>query len=90
MPGQKKKAGAFRELTSCSNVLDYQAVTLNTKFRRAKTGAREYVHMLNNTAIATPRAIICILENFQQPDGSVKIPKALWKYTGFRVIRPKK
>ena len=89
MPGQNRKKGAYRELTSCSNVLDYQSVSLNTKFLNKK-GEKEYVHMLNNTAIATPRAIIAILENFQQKDGSVKIPKALWKYTGFKVIKPKK
>ncbi len=50
---------------------------------------QEYVHMLNNTAIATSRAIVAILENFQQKDGSVIIPKALWKYTGFKIIKPK-
>ncbi len=87
MPGQKDKQGAYREVTSCSNCKEYQAVTLNTKFRR-KNGSVEYVHMLNNTAIATPRAIVAILENFQQKDGSVKIPKALWKYTGFKEIKP--
>jgi len=90
MPGQNNKKGAYREVTSCSNCKDYQAVTLNTKFIREKTGKKEYVHMLNNTAIATPRAIVAILENFQQKDGSVKIPKVLWKYTGFKVIKPKK
>ncbi len=89
MPGQNNKKGAYREATSCSNCKNYQAVTLNTKFRR-KNGQVEYVHMLNNTAIATPRAIVAILENFQQKDGSIKIPKVLWKYTGFKVIKPKK
>jgi len=90
MPGQKNKTGAYREETSCSNVGNYQSVTLNTKFLRGKTGEKEYVHMLNNTAIATPRAIVALLEVNQQKDGSVKIPKALWKYTGFKVIKPKK
>jgi len=89
MPGQKNKAGAYREETSCSNVGNYQAVTLNTKFVN-KDGVKDYVHMLNNTAIATPRTIVAILENFQQKDGSVNIPKALWKYTGFKVIKAKK
>jgi len=90
MPGQNNKEGAYREVTSCSNCKDYQAITLNTKFLNKKTGEKEYVHMLNNTAIATPRAIVAILENFQQKDGSVKIPKILWPYTGFKVIKPKK
>ena len=90
LPGQNNKKGAYREVTSCSNCKDYQAVTLNTKFLREKTKKKEYVHMLNNTAIATPRAIVAILENFQQKDGSVKIPQVLWKYTGFKIIKPKK
>jgi len=88
-PGQKNKKGAYREVTSCSNVTDYQAVTLNTKFLRKNSSEREYVHMLNNTALATSRVIVAILENFQQKDGSVIIPKALWKYTGFKIIKPK-
>ncbi len=90
LPGQNEGAGAYREVTSCSNCKDYQAVTLNTKYLDKKTGEKKYVHMLNNTAIATSRAIPAILENFQQKDGSVKIPKCLWKYTGFKVIKPKK
>jgi len=89
MPGQADGKGRYRELTSCSNCLSYQAETLNTKFVNKK-GEKEYVHMLNCTGIATPRAIIAILENFQRKDGSVKIPKALWKYTGFKKIKVKK
>jgi len=89
-PGQKDKKGAYREVTSCSNTLTYQSSVLNTRYVDKKTGAREYVHMLNNTAIATSRAIPAILENFQQKDGSVKIPKVLWPYTGFKVIKRKK
>ncbi len=89
MPGQDGGKGRYRELGSCSNCLSYQAETLNTKFE-SKKSEKEYVHMLNNTGIATPRAIIAILEQFQQKDGSVKIPKALWKYTGFKKIKAKK
>ncbi len=87
-PGQNNKRGAYREIGSCSNCTDYQAETLNTKFIR-KNGKKEYVHMLNNTALATSRVIPAILENFQQKDGSIKIPKVLWKYTGFKVIKKK-
>ena len=85
LPGQNKKKGAYREVTSCSNCTNYQAVALNTRYI-TKDG-KEYVHMLNNTALATSRAIPAILENFQQKDGSIKIPKVLWKYTGFKEIR---
>src|SRR3989344_5719840 len=78
-PGQNEKKGAYREVTSCSNCLDYQAVSLNTKFVD-KEGNKKYVHLLNNTAITDTRSIIAILENFQTKQGTVKIPKALWLY----------
>jgi seryl-tRNA synthetase len=89
LPGQNNKKGNYREATSCSNCLSYQAESVRGRFVR-KDGKKDYIHTLNNTAIATPRVIIAILENFQQKDGSVKIPKALWKYTGFKVIKPKR
>ncbi len=89
-PGQNEKKGAYREVTSCSNCLEYQAVTLNTKFL-TKTGERQYVHMLNNTALATSRVIVAILENFQTKEGTVKIPKVLWPYmNGIKDIKRKK
>ena len=88
-PGQNEKKGVYREVTSCSNCLEYQAVTLNTKFV-AKDGERKYVHMLNNTALATSRVIVAILENFQTKEGTFKIPKALWPYMGgIKEIKPK-
>uniref|UniRef100_A0A7C3RIE2 Serine--tRNA ligase n=1 Tax=Dictyoglomus thermophilum TaxID=14 RepID=A0A7C3RIE2_DICTH len=85
MPGR----GDFGEVTSCSNCTDYQARRLNIRFRRV-TGEVSYVHMLNGTAIAISRALIAILENYQQEDGSILIPKALQPYTlGIREIKPK-
>lgn len=88
-PGQNDKKGAYREVTSCSNCLEYQAVTLNTKFI-AKDGERKYVHMLNNTAIATSRAIVAIIENGQTKEGTVKIPKVLWPYmNGIKELKKK-
>ncbi len=80
-PGQNEKKGMYREVTSCSNCLDYQSVTLNTKYLNKK-GEKEYVHILNNTALTDTRPIIAILENFQTKQGTVKIPKVLWKYMG--------
>jgi len=74
-------SGKFRELVSCSNCLDYQARKL--KVRVGKVGASEkkvIAHTLNCTAIATERTICCILENYQNKDGSVRIPKALQPY----------
>jgi len=86
-PGQNEKKGAYREVTSCSNCREYQAVTLNTRFLRKERGKdnegqKEYVHLLNNTALASPRALAAVLENFQTKQGTVKIPKVLWKYMG--------
>lgn len=88
MPGQNEKKGAYREVTSCSNCTDYQAVSLNTKFLRREGNTKEFVHLLNNTAITDTRTIIAILENFQTAKGTVKIPKALWPYmSGIKEIK---
>ncbi|MBI2008550.1 serine--tRNA ligase [Candidatus Amesbacteria bacterium] len=71
----------YGEVTSTSNCTDYQARNLNIKFKR-KTGATEFVHMLNGTAIATSRTPLAILENYQNADGSVTIPDVLRPYMG--------
>ena len=83
-PSQEK----YRELASCSNCLDFQARRTNTRYQ--KDGDLEHVYTLNNTAIATERMITCLIENHIQEDGSIKIPKALQKYTGFKKIKAKK
>ncbi len=79
----------YRELVSCSNCTDYQARKL--KIRMGKVGsqqAKEILHTLNSTAIATTRTICCILENFQNKDHSVSIPEALQKYmNGKKIIK---
>ncbi|MBI2629094.1 serine--tRNA ligase [Candidatus Pacearchaeota archaeon] len=79
---------AYRELASCSNCLDYQARRSNTRYQNKNE--LNFLHTLNNTAIATERMMACIVDNFQQKDGSIKIPKVLWKYTGFKEIKPNK
>lgn len=86
MPG--RNGGEWGEITSTSNCTDYQARRLNVRYRDAE-GKNRHVHMLNGTAIACSRAIIAILENFQQADGSVVIPPALVPYCGFDRIRPR-
>ena len=83
MPGQSR----YRETHSCSNCTDFQARRLNIKYRKAASADNEFVHTLNGTAIAIGRILIAILENNQQPDGSVKVPKVLQKYTGFKEIK---
>ena len=85
MPGRNN--GEWGEITSTSNCTDYQARRLNVRYRD-KDGKNRFVHMLNGTAIACSRAIIAILENHQQADGSVRIPKALVPYCGFDLIQP--
>jgi seryl-tRNA synthetase len=81
----------YREVGSNSNCTDYQARRLNIKYRE-KEGMQPkgFVHTLNNTGIATSRAMIAVIENNQQADGSIKIPKVLQKYTGFKEIKAKK
>ena len=78
-PAQNK----YRELCSGTNCTDYQARKLNVKFD-SKNGIREVLHTLNCTALASQRTIACLLENHQNKDGSITIPKKLVKYTGFK------
>jgi len=80
---------SYGEVVSLSNCTDYQARKLDIKCVDKK-GNRRILHTLNDTAIATSRIMVAILENNQQKDGSIKIPKALWKYTGFKEIRGEK
>ena len=83
MPGR----GDWGEITSTSNTTDYQARRLNIRYK--KGNSTEYVHTLNGTLMATSRTLIAILENYQAKDGSILIPKALQKYTGFAKIPSK-
>ncbi|HMC04038.1 MAG TPA: serine--tRNA ligase [Actinomycetota bacterium] len=76
--------GRWLEVTSCSNDIDYQARRLQVRTKR--DAATVVVHTLNGTAVAVGRAIVALLENHQQADGSVRIPEALQPYTGFDVI----
>ena len=75
----------FKEVSSVSNALDYQARRGNIRFKNSK-GQNEYVHTLNGSGLATSRLIPAILEQFQQKDGSVKIPEALKKYLDFNKL----
>tara|TARA_Y100000310_G_scaffold213611_1_gene214558 strand:+ start:3142 stop:4410 length:1269 start_codon:yes stop_codon:yes gene_type:complete len=83
-PAQKK----YRELGSTSSATTYQSRKLNTKYQTK--GKREFVYTINGTAMTVQRTMTCLIENNQQKDGSIKIPKALWKYTGFKEIKPEK
>ena len=84
MPREKE----YKEVVSCSNCTSYQATRLNIKY--VKGAEKEYIHTLNSTAIATSRAIRGILENYQQKDGTVKVPDALVPYmNGVKVLGKK-
>ena len=78
----------YIECSSCSNCTDFQARRMNTRCQ-GKQGLR-FVHTLNGSGIALPRLLISVIENNQQKDGSIKIPKVLWEYTGFKEIKAEK
>ncbi|MBS4913562.1 MAG: serine--tRNA ligase [Veillonella sp.] len=87
MPGQ----GCYREISSCSNMTDFQARRGNIKFRRDAKSKPEFVHTLNGSGLAVGRTVAAILENNQEADGSVRIPKVLQPYMGgVEVITPVK
>lgn len=76
------------EVSSCSNFEEFQARRANIRFRPAPNARLEYVHTLNGSGLATPRTIVAIIESYQQPDGSVVVPKVLRPYMGgVEVIR---
>ncbi len=78
LPGQNR----FREISSCSNCGDFQARRMNTRYRGADGKIKGPVHTLNGSGLAIGRTLVAILENYQQPDGSVAIPDALKPYMG--------
>ncbi len=78
LPGQ----GAYREISSCSNCTDFQARRMKARWRNPETGKPELVHTLNGSGLAIGRALVAVMENHQQPDGSVAIPGALRPYLG--------
>ena len=75
-------SGSYREISSCSNVKDFQARRANIRFKEGKKKGTQYVHALNGSGLAVGRTMAAILENYQQVDGSVKIPEVLQPYMG--------
>ncbi len=83
MPSQNM----FREISSCSNCGDFQARRMKARFKRVGGKETEFLHTLNGSGLAVGRTLVAILENYQQPDGSIALPEALWPYMGgIRVI----
>ena len=77
----------YVEISSCSNFEDFQARRMQLRFRRDKNSKPELIHTLNGSGLAVGRTVAAILENYQQPDGSVRVPDALVKYMGCDTIR---
>jgi len=85
LPGQK----LYREISSCSNFEDFQARRAGIRFKRKGAGGTELVHTLNGSGLAVGRTLVAVLENYQQKDGSVLIPRALQSYMGgIEFIKP--
>ncbi|MCX7107450.1 MAG: serine--tRNA ligase [Methylococcales bacterium] len=78
LPGQ----GSYREISSCSNFKDFQARRLQARWRNPETGKPELVHTLNGSGLAAGRALIAVMENYQDAEGRVRIPEALLPYMG--------
>jgi seryl-tRNA synthetase len=78
LPGQKK----FREISSCSNCTDFQARRMQARWRNPDTGKPELLHTLNGSGVAAGRALIAVMENYQQADGSIRVPEPLLQYMG--------
>jgi seryl-tRNA synthetase len=85
LPGQ----GKYREISSCSNFRDFQARRMQARWRSPEMKKPELVHTINGSGLAVGRALVAILENYQQADGSVQIPEALQPYmAGITAIMP--
>ena len=78
LPGQQ----AWREISSCSNTRGFQARRMNARFRAADGKGVAHVHTLNGSGVAVGRALIAVMENHQQGDGSIRVPEVLWAYMG--------
>jgi seryl-tRNA synthetase len=78
LPGQ----GTYREISSCSNCGDFQARRMNARYRPQGAKDTRFVHTLNGSGVAVGRALIAVLENYQEEDGSIRIPDALLPYMG--------
>jgi seryl-tRNA synthetase len=78
LPGQD----SYREISSCSNFMDFQARRMQARWRNPATGKPELVHTLNGSGLAVGRALVAVMENYQEADGSIRVPEALKPYMG--------
>jgi seryl-tRNA synthetase len=84
LPGQ----GGYREISSCSVCTDFQARRMQARWRNPQTGKPELVHTLNGSGLAVGRTLIAVIENYQQRDGSIRVPAALQPYMGGMELIP--
>ncbi len=77
----------YKEISSCSNDLDYQARRMNIRFKRTKDSKTEYVHMLNGSGLAVGRTVAAVIENYQNADGTITVPEVLRPYMGTDLIK---
>jgi seryl-tRNA synthetase len=82
-PGQ----GEWLEVSSCSNCGDFQARRANIRYRPSPEEKPQFVHTLNGSGLALPRVLISVMENYQQADGTIRMPEALQPYVGCEVIK---
>ena len=82
LPGQDEGRGMYREISSCSNCGPFQARRMKARFRDVETGETRFLHTLNGSGLAVGRTLIAVLENGQQDDGSILLPKVLHSYMG--------
>jgi seryl-tRNA synthetase len=78
LPGQNR----FREISSCSNCGDFQARRMNARYRPEGSKNTRFVHTLNGSGLAVGRTLLAVMENYQEKDGSIRIPEALRSYMG--------
>jgi len=85
LPAQQK----YREISSCSNVGDFQARRMSARYRNPETGKPEFLHTLNGSGLAVGRTLVAVIENYQQADGSIRVPDVLKGYMGgLDILRP--
>jgi seryl-tRNA synthetase len=79
-------SGKYREISSCSNCVDFQARRADIRFKESGKKGTQFVHTLNGSGLAVGRTMAAILENYQQPDGTIKVPEVLQVYLGREVL----
>jgi seryl-tRNA synthetase len=77
----------YKEISSCSNDVDYQARRMNIRFKRTKDSKTEFVHTLNGSGLAVGRTVAAIIENYQNEDGSITVPEVLRPYMNCDIIK---